>query len=326
MGRYRTPLRYPGGKQRLAPFIAELLIHNDLVGGHYVEPYAGGAGVALELLLDGMVSHIHLNDSALPIYAFWRSVVLHPDEMCRRIASASLNVAEWRRRREVVKDPTGHDEVEVGFSTLYLNRCNRSGVLSGGLIGGVGQTGPWNMDARFPRNELVRRIELIAARRDAISLANWDAERFIVDHVPDLPSETLVYCDPPYFTKNSRLYLDRYQQSDHARVAGIIQQRLSHRWVVSYDDAPEIWAYYEGRRAFAYYLQYSALRPREGREVFIFSDDLQVPTRSSLANVNAAVQSAPWCGSAAAAARSVTSAGLTPARQPAVRGGAARQR
>jgi len=257
-----------------------------------VEPYAGGAGVALELLLEDLVSHIHLNDSSVPIYAFWRSVLHQPDEICRRIISASLNVEEWRRQREVIRNPAEHDEIDLGFSTLYLNRCNRSGVLRGGLIGGIAQTGTWNMDARFPRNELVRRIELIASRHDAITLRNWDAEKFILDYVPRLPKTTLVYCDPPYFAKSSRLYLDHYQRSDHARVAEVIQGRLARRWVVSYDSTPEISTYYCGRRKFTYRLQYSASRAYKGQEVFIFSDDLLVPWQSSIPWIDTGIRAA----------------------------------
>jgi DNA adenine methylase len=252
MSLHRTPLRYPGGKQRLAPFILELLEENGGIGGHYVEPYAGGAGVAWELLLNNRVSHIHLNDSSVPIFAFWKSVIFHTEEFCRRIASASLTVDEWRKRREIVRNPAGYDELEVGFSTFFLNRCNRSGVLSGGLIGGLAQAGKWKMDARFSRNELIGRIEAIAAKKDSVTLRNWDAERFILEYIPDLPTNTFVYCDPPYYEKSSRLYLDRYEKHDHARIAKVIQEKLRRKWVVSYDAAAEILEIYSERKRFLY--------------------------------------------------------------------------
>ncbi len=290
MSRYRTPLRYPGGKQKLAAFILEILEANGLVGGHYVEPYAGGAGVALELLLENKVSKIHLNDSSLPIYAFWRSVLSKPEELCRLVASASLTVEEWKHRRDIVRQPKGHSQLEVGFSAFYLNRCNRSGVLSGGLIGGLAQDGEWKMDARFPRNELIRRIEAIASRSSAIVLKNWDAEKFIEEHVPTLPVETLVYCDPPYFDKASRLYLNSYQEADHQRISRVIQDRLKRKWVVSYDSAPQILDYYRERRSFVYDLQYNASRVYKGREIFVFSDDLDLPAISSLPHIDDAMR------------------------------------
>lgn len=294
MAHFNTPLRYPGGKQKLTPFILELLQANGCVGGHYVEPYAGGAGVAIELLLGRSVSHVHLNDSSVPIYAFWKSVTQASEEFCRLISRASLSVSEWRRQREIVRDPMGHEELEVGFATLYLNRCNRSGVLSGGLIGGLSQTGRWLMDARFPRNELIRRVEVIAARADFISVTNLDAEKFIIDQIPKLPRQTFTYCDPPYFKKSSRLYLDSYHQDDHARIAGIIQSRLKRKWIVSYDAATQIRGFYHQRRQFVYDLQYHASTAYKGKEIFIFADNVRVPHSSTVSFINRALQKTSW--------------------------------
>lgn len=289
MSQHQTPLRYPGGKQRLAPFVAELLTENKLVGGHYVEPYAGGAGVAIELLLGDVVSHIHLNDSSLPVYAFWYSVISEPEELCRRIRNASLTIDEWKRQREIIRRPEEHDTIDLGYSTLYLNRCNRSGVISGGVIGGLNQSGKWKMDARFPRNELIRRIENIASRRESITLRNQDAEKFMLEHIPTLPTKTLVYCDPPYFSLESRLYLNQYKSEDHQRVAKFIQAKLTRKWIVSYDSAPEILRYYRKRLSFLYHLQYNASRTYKGQEVFIFSKGLKVPSKSSLPYINEAI-------------------------------------
>lgn len=289
MSTHGTPLRYPGGKQRLTPFIAEILVENDLVGGHYAEPYAGGAGVAINLLLNRQVSAIHLNDASRAVYAFWRAILLHTDEFCSRIASTSLSVDEWKRQREILRHPTEHDELELGFSTFYLNRCNRSGVLSGGLIGGLKQTGEWKMDARFNANELIRRIEVIARFRDAIVVHNLDAEVYIRDYLPKLPERSLVYLDPPYFHKSSRLYLNVYKPADHERLATIIQNELHINWVVSYDTASEILGYYDKRQKFIYSLGYKAYKVYKGQEAFFFSDKLQMPRRSSLPFIDVAL-------------------------------------
>ena len=289
--RYSTPLRYPGGKQKLTPFIREILEANDLGGCTYVEPYAGGAGVACELLLSGAVSRVYLNDSSRAIYAFWRSVLDHTEELCRLVSGASLTVDEWKRRREIVRADAGHSTLELGFSTFFLNRCNRSGVLSGGLIGGLGQSGDWKMDARFTRNELIRRIEAIASRRTSVKLKNMDAEKFMVEVIPTLPEETLVYCDPPYFEKSGRLYLDSYTTEDHERISKVIQGTLARKWIVSYDSAPQILAYYQKRRSFIYDLQYSASKVYLGREVFVFCDRLRLPERSRMPALQAALMS-----------------------------------
>lgn len=289
MRRYGTPLRYPGGKQRLTPFIAEILDRNDAIGWNYAEPYAGGAGVAIELLLDRKVGHIYLNDSSRQIYAFWKSILTDTDAFCRRISRASLTLDAWRTHREVVRHPEDHDLGDLGFSTFFLNRCNRSGVLTAGVIGGVNQRGPWRIDARFPRNELIKRIETIAARRRQITVSNFDAEDFMTERVNALPKTTLVYCDPPYFARAKRLYLNVYQPDDHARLAKFIQKKLRRPWVVSYDDHPTIAALYRARRQFRYSIQYSAISAYEGSEAFIFSDALKIPRTSALPYIDGAL-------------------------------------
>ena len=282
MKQYKTPLRYPGGKQKLAPFIAEILAKNDLQGGHYAETYAGGAGVAIDLLLSGDVAHVHLNDSSTPVHAFWRSVIYCTEEFCRRIDAVPLSVEQWRRQKEILARPWEFHQIDLGFSMFYLNRCNRSGIDNGGLIGGLQQTGKWRMDARFPRKELIRRIEAIGARHGAITLRNWDAERFITQHVPTLPQRSLIYCDPPYFHKAERLYHDHYAPEDHKRIAEIIQSRVSQPWLISYDYTPEILGFYGERRRFSYKLQYNAAKSYKGRELIVLGDQVCLPSRSVL--------------------------------------------
>ncbi len=294
MNRYKSPLRYPGGKQRLAPFIAEIMAESNLVGGEYAEPFAGGAGVAIELLLNGTASRVHLNDKSLPVYCFWRSILTKTAEFCTRISRASMTLKEWRRQKEILRHPHDHIQLDIGFSLFYLNRCNRSGIPTGGMIGGVDQTGNWKMDARFPRNELIRRIELIAEKRKFISVKNWDAEQFIKQYIPKLPRKTLVYCDPPYFHKSERLYLNRYTPEDHARLARTIQKHIKRPWLVSYDSVPQIVEHYSERRSFTYDLQYNAARAYKGTEIFFFSDSVRVPETSAVGSINLGLQLAEW--------------------------------
>lgn len=283
MIRHQTPLRYPGGKQKLAPFVIEIMAENNLLGGDYAETYAGGAGIAIQLLLSGEVAHIHLNDSWYPLHAFWRSVIYKPEEFCRRIKNTPLTVNEWRRQKEILSRPWEFDQIDLGFSMFYLNRCNRSGIIhDAGLIGGLEQKGHWKMDARFPRKELIQRVEAVAARRSAITLKNWDAERFINEHIPTMPERSLVYCDPPYFHKAERLYPNYYEAKDHERVAAVIQTRMQRPWLISYDYTPEILRFYDDRKMFWYRLQYNAAKVYKGKELIVISDNLDLPRHSDL--------------------------------------------
>jgi len=292
MSRYKTPLRYPGGKQRLTPFVLEVMKANNLVGGDYVEPYAGGAGVAMELLLNGDVARVHLNDASPALYAFWQAMLDYPEEFCRRISGASLTVDEWKRQKQILASPDSADLLDLGFSLFFLNRCNRSGIPSGGIIGGLDQTGRWKMDARFTRTALIARVEAIASRRDRIQVTGMDAEDFITNYLPKVPKKSLVYLDPPYFKKADRLYLNHYTPEDHARIAKVIQKKIKIPWIVSYDCAPEILSHYSTRQFFQYDLQYTAGKPYLGREAFFFSDKLKLPDTSEIPAIQVALQGA----------------------------------
>ncbi|MEZ4801224.1 MAG: DNA adenine methylase [Gelidibacter sp.] len=289
MGKFKTPLRYPGGKQKLSPFINEILQANH-INGHYCEPYAGGAGVALELLLTRKVQHIHLNDCDFGIYAFWYSVLNYTEELCYMISIASMTVEEWRFRQQIVKQCDRQNILELGFSVFYLNRCNRSGVLSAGLIGGLDQKGNYKMDARFSRTNLIQRIESIALYKDQISITNMDAEQYILNYIPNLPYNSLIYLDPPYYEKGSQLYLNSYRQNDHSRLSETIQQEIYHKWILSYDGVPDIINLYINRRQFLYDLQYSAGKVYKGKEIFIFGDEVELPETCSLQNIDEGIK------------------------------------
>lgn len=81
------------------PFIQEILALNE-IDGHYVEPYAGGAGVTLQLLSSAKVKNTHLNDSDIKLYAFWYSVINENERLCRKIISASLTIDEWKNEEK----------------------------------------------------------------------------------------------------------------------------------------------------------------------------------------------------------------------------------
>jgi DNA adenine methylase len=272
-----TPLRYPGGKGKLAEFVKGILEKNDLVDGVYCEPYAGGAGVALELLMHEYVTHIHINDISRPLYALWSSILRAPDEFSRKIRDATLSVRAWDRQKRIFSHPDDHDDLELGFAAFYLNRTNRSGILNGGIIGGRAQTSEWGIDARYNAKDLVARVGAIASMRDRISVYNQDAADFLMNVVADLPRRTLVYLDPPYFLKGADLYIDHYKADDHAAIARLVAKIKPQAWMVSYDDVPEIRALYRRYRGIRYELGYSARDVGKGVELMYFSSGLIIP-------------------------------------------------
>jgi len=273
-----TPLRYPGGKAKLAAYVKALLKENRLLDGEYVEPYAGGAGIALELLFHEYVSKIHINDVSRPVYAFWKSVLQHTEELCGLVLNAPLTVTQWDKQKRVLSHPGEYGEVELGFATFFLNRTNRSGILNGGIIGGRDQTGPWKIDARYNARELVRRIQSIASLRSRIKLTHKDALKFLQGGVTRWPEQTLIYLDPPYYVKGRDLYHDFYEPDDHAEIATFIHTSIvRQRWIVSYDNVKPILDLYKGCRHVVYSIGYSARSSSQGSEVMFFGRGLKVP-------------------------------------------------
>ena len=286
--RFNTPLRYPGGKGKLTDFIKLIFEVNDLLDGHYVEPYAGGAGIALNLLLHGYASCIHLNDLNTSVHAFWRSVLDQPDELCQLISDVTLSMPEWHKQKAIQKDPKSHSLLELGFSTFFLNRTNRSGIVWGGVIGGKNQEGPWKLDARFNKVDLIRRIQNVALYRSRIQLYNLDAAALIVSVLPSLQQRSLVYLDPPYYVKGQGLYENHYQHADHVEIAKLVRTNIKLPWIVSYDHAPEIVGMYKGCPTIEYGISYSAQDRYKGAEIMFFSKGLTIPDVRNPVNLRVA--------------------------------------
>ncbi|MBI6856098.1 DNA adenine methylase [Pseudomonas cichorii] len=280
--RFFTPLRYPGGKSKLCGFIHELLRENNLEGGVYIEPYAGGAGVALELLLTGKVSKIHINDLNLGVFNFWSNVLIHTELFIEKIYSCKLNMEEWYAQREILNSAENNSGFDIGFAFFYLNRTNRSGIINGGVIGGYSQTGNYKIDARFNKDALVERIINISRRADDVFLYNLDAELFLQTVELMSLDSALIYIDPPYYVNGRRLYDNFYEHDDHSRISDLVTS-LRTPWVLSYDDNEQIRRFYSNSRVAEIDLIYSAQRKMKGQEVIFFSEGLVVPSSLQVA-------------------------------------------
>lgn len=273
MPRSLTPLRYPGGKTKLYSTVLDLIQRNKVVNGTYIEPFAGGAGVAIRLLLDGIVTDIVLNDFDYAIFAIWKTITEHTDELCNFIDSVPLTTSEWLRQRTIYANQNDYSLIEVGQASFFLNRTNVSGVLTGGVIGGLSQKGSYKIDARFNRENLIRMIKAIAEHKEHIHIYNWNAADFILHIIPNFDN-VFVYFDPPYVKKGPGLYRNSFSEEDHKSLSEIITAS-QFKWIVTYDKCELIERLYNNFNREELSINYSAGQTKSGKEVIIYGDNVK---------------------------------------------------
>ncbi|MBU3208674.1 DNA adenine methylase [Clostridium algidicarnis] len=269
-----SPLRYPGGKNRLTKYVEELIKLKKLNKPTYVEPFCGGAAVALSLLINGKVSDIIINDYDKSIYAFWYSVLYDCENLCNMIKDTPITIDQWYRQKEIQKNKNHANILELGFSTLFLNRTNRSGILKAGVIGGLKQEGNYKLDCRFNKQQIIDKIELISSYRNKIKLYNLDTEELIDDVIKNLNQKSFIFFDPPYYKKGESLYTNFYKHEDHLALANKIKEIKYHSWIVTYDNTESIIEMYKGNRKEIYKLNYYAQNKYKGEEVIFYSNTL----------------------------------------------------
>lgn len=274
--RYLSPLRYPGGKARLAPYLQRLINAQTPRPAHYAEPFAGGAGAALKLLADDVVDEIHLNDLNPGIAAFWRSITTAPEDFCELIDATSVDLEEWHRQREIYYAGETGNDLSLGFATFYLNRTNRSGILHAGPIGGLEQKGKWKIDARYNKAGLIQRVKAVARLSSRIHVTQLEGLKFL-EKVSTLDSNVFIYADPPYIVQGDGLYLHAFDESAHVDLADKLAGTRSP-WMLTYDDDPRITdILYNNVRSARFPIAHTAHKQHIGTEAVIYSDTINVP-------------------------------------------------
>lgn len=270
--KHYSPLRYPGGKNCIFPFMAKFFYENNLLGIPYAEPYAGGAGLALHLLLDGYVGKIYINDLDPCIYYFWKTILTRTDEFCKWIDDVHVDVETWHYYRGIYKQGIEANEVEIAKSAFFLNRTNISGVIDAGPIGGFSQTGKYKIDVRFRKDDLINKILVIAERKKDIVLSNYDG-MFFVKGLNRKHGDMFIYLDPPYVEKGHYLYMNFFHENDHIQLSRFVP-KIKKKWMISYDKSDLILKNYSKWAMIQYQLM-QCTSNRKKYEILAFADGLK---------------------------------------------------
>ena len=270
MKRSFSPLRYPGGKASIYDLASDIIISHDMQSCQYAEPYAGGCGLALALLFEGVVDELYLNDIDPSIASLWQTILEQPNELVKLITTTKLDMDEWYRQKAIQNDKANVDPLSLAFSTLYLNRTNRSGIIKAGVIGGKAQSGFYKMDCRFNKDNIIKRIYAIADRQNKIHIFNLDAIEFIGQLENLALSKPLLMIDPPYYNKGQQLYTNFYKHEDHVNIANKLSE-TKLPWLLTYDNTPEISELYKEFAQYEFNISYTLATKRKGNELLITS-------------------------------------------------------
>jgi DNA adenine methylase len=268
-----SPFRYPGGKGFLSGFLADYITkkfeHQNIT---FLEPFCGGAGAALNLLADGVVSNLQLNDADIRIYSAWKAILSETDRFIERLEAVSLTMDEWHIQCGIAADGSKQCyDFDLGFASFFLNRTTRSGIVSkAGPIGGYDQTGKWKIDARFNKAGLRKRIEWIGSKSDRIELSNLDVLSFLDRSRRKVDDETRFYfIDPPYVKAGGRLYLNAMSEDKHVALSDMLTSGRIGNWVLTYDDHPLIRQIYSDQSLSHMAVNYSLQKKRKESEILV---------------------------------------------------------
>lgn len=284
----KTPLRYPGGKSKLTNFIYNTMKINGMEDTVYCEPFAGGAGVAMSLLLNCRVKSIILNDLDIAIYSTWYAIIYDTEKLLEAIKRVDVNIDTWKQQKRIYMELKNSDiySFDLAFATFFLNRTNRSGIITGGPIGGMKQTGKYKLNCRFNKNTLAKRIRAVAEHKEDIQLYNMDVADFIKKVACKQQKNRLfIFFDPPYDGIGNKIYRLAMEAEEYKEMIDLSCKELhDYQWIATYGKSALIERLYCCYNCYPkkYKLQYMATWKRQELELLFHSPATKVDSFSKL--------------------------------------------
>ena len=269
---FRSPLRYPGGKQRAAKQIAEILDSRLPSGSHVASPFFGGGSVELELARRGY--RVTASDFFAPVAAFWKQLKSNPQQLhtqcmewCER---PSIDKAAFYQLQEQIRQrlaagatATQQDVFELAWRFFVVNRKSFSGAtLSGGMASGD----------RFNKSAIdrLRHVDM-----DKITVKHGDYWDQLFDRNRRRFTFDAIYADPPYALDCSKLYGDKgstHDSFDHARFAKhmrLLVAKYNVPILISYNDCDVVRELFKGWRFESITWAYGMNATKQSNEVLI---------------------------------------------------------
>jgi DNA adenine methylase len=261
--KYRSPLRYPGGKQRAIAQIYKVL---PPYAKEYREPLVGGGSVYFYARSIGLAGSYWINDKFKELASFWQSVkdpeqcakLVKELEQLRTTFGSASEVKEYflEARKEIPAN-----EYREAFLFFFFNRVTFSGTTRAGGFSSAASL------RRFTASS-IERLKSMPEALDGTLVTNLDFETVIKKPGKDV----FIFLDPPYFTA-TRLYGHggNLHAFDHERLARALQ-KTRHKFLITYDDCTEIRQLYDWANIKCWSLQYGMNNCNVQRESKIGSE------------------------------------------------------
>jgi len=279
----KSPLRYPGGKSKAINQIAEYLPES-FAG--FREPFVGGGSVFIYLRQKFPDLKIWINDLNRELFLFWKfaqSNLVHLVKEIRHI-KAKYTDGKFLFAELTNVNVNNLSDLERAVRFFVLNRITFSGTVESG---GFSQEAFYQ---RFTDSSIERLEKLGDILSNNVQITNLDYSHLLKSEGEDI----FLFLDPPYFSATkSKLYGkdgDLHTSFDHQRFAELLQQ-CHHRWLITYDDSPQIRENFKWANISAWELQYGMNNYKQsgaakGKELFITNYEVQLHLEKKAQNDN----------------------------------------
>lgn len=261
----KSPLRYPGGKQKAIPQIANYLPEKF---SQYREPFIGGGSVSLYIMDKYPNVPCWINDLNEELYHFWNQVKSNLPELVERVAQVKRETSDGRTlfNSLAAADASTMTPIERAVRFFVLNRITFSGTIESGGYSNA------SFNTRFTESSITRLSDLRGCLENT-RVTNYDYSVLLEEPGEDV----FIFLDPPYLSKTrSKLYGrkgDLHTSFDHARFAQLMCE-CPHKWLITYDDCEEVRSYFAFAHIYTWELQYGMNnymqgKAQKGKELFI---------------------------------------------------------